>query len=172
MNNNGKGGGCIAGILAFCFLGGNVFLFTGLKGVEDNPLAVLMVVFAICADVFVIGYLIKIISQSKSNNNSNNYNNEKTDNYQKPYSNPDVTNNKKYSAYYEPEVRSIYDENNLTNISPIKTIERETLEDDNKKADVKSIYQSLYNVLLALYYQKNPMSRIKLKNAIINKTNT
>ena len=58
---NGKGSGCLAAIIAFSFIGGNTFLFTGMKNLEDNPIAWLMVVFAVIADACAIGFIISFI---------------------------------------------------------------------------------------------------------------
>ena len=60
---NGKGSGCLAAIIAFSFIGGNTFLFTGMKNLEDNPIAWLMVVFAVIADACAIGFIISFIAK-------------------------------------------------------------------------------------------------------------
>ena len=65
MNRNGEGLGCLSGILAFCFMGGNVFLFTGALNddLSDNPFAWIMVLIAIVADIIAIGYIISVIAK-------------------------------------------------------------------------------------------------------------
>ena len=58
MNNNNDGG-CLAAILAFMFIGGNIFLFTGAltDDLNDNGFACIMVVVAIIADLVIFCWL-------------------------------------------------------------------------------------------------------------------
>ena len=74
----GNGGGCIAGILAFCFLGGNVFLFQGLDELSNNGFAIIMVLFAICGDLFLIGFIIKAVVESIVNKKKAQHNEDPT----------------------------------------------------------------------------------------------
>lgn len=65
MNKGGNGSGCLAGILVFCALGGNAFLFTGALNddLKDNPFAWIMVIIAIVADAILLFYLVKVIGK-------------------------------------------------------------------------------------------------------------
>lgn len=62
VNNKGNGSGCLAGILVFAALAGNIFLFSGDLGsggdLEGNPIAIIMVLIAIIADIAIVGYII------------------------------------------------------------------------------------------------------------------
>lgn len=66
MENNS--GGCLAVILAFSFIGGNIFLFTGALGEDmgDNVFAGLMVIGSVIADLAIVAYIIKCIGQKKA----------------------------------------------------------------------------------------------------------
>ena len=58
MNNNNNGG-CLAAILAFVFIGGNIFLFTGAltDDLSDNGFAWIMVIVAVIADLAIFCWL-------------------------------------------------------------------------------------------------------------------
>ncbi len=67
--------GCIAGILIFAFIAGNIFLFNGLDNVSDNPFAIVLLIFAVVADIFVVGYLIRIAFTANTKEKSDNIDN-------------------------------------------------------------------------------------------------
>ena len=76
MNNNNDGG-CLAAILAFMFIGGNIFLFTGAltDDLNDNGFAWIMVVVAIIADLVIFCWLAsKVVTAIRKK-----YKNNKTD---------------------------------------------------------------------------------------------
>lgn len=76
MNNNNDGG-CLAAILAFMFIGGNIFLFTGAltDDLNDNGFAWIMVVVAIIADLVIFCWLAsKVVTAIRKK-----YENNKTD---------------------------------------------------------------------------------------------
>ena len=181
MQNNEKGGGCIAGILVFCFLSGNIFLFGGINEAKDNSFAIMMVIFALFADVFLAVYLIRIVlnSISKKNSNNNTHQDKSDTLYKNTFDNPEELNGKKYTAFYEPEKQPSIETKSDT-ITPLpnhKEIFAEGFrKSDTKKSSSKSDneeemisketttatneYQSLYNVLSALYIQKTNDERI------------
>ena len=68
MNNKGSGSGCLAGILVFSALAGNIFLFSGDLGsggdLEGNSIAIIMVLIAIIADIALVGYIISACIKS------------------------------------------------------------------------------------------------------------
>ncbi|GEM_PF-2031370 len=68
MNNKGNGSGCLAGILVFSALAGNIFLFSGDLGsggdLEGNSIAIIMVLIAIIADIALVGYIISACIKS------------------------------------------------------------------------------------------------------------
>lgn len=68
MNNKGNGSGCLAGILVFSALAGNIFLFSGDLGsggdLEGNSIAIIMVLIAIIADIAIVGYIISACIKS------------------------------------------------------------------------------------------------------------
>lgn len=73
--NNEKRWGCLGAIIAFCFIGGNIFLFTGMKDLEKNPIAWLMLLFAIIVDAVAIGFIINwIIKHNVKKDDSTNNN--------------------------------------------------------------------------------------------------
>ena len=67
MNNNNDGG-CLAAILAFMFIGGNIFLFTGAltDDLNDNGFAWIMVVVAIIADLVIFCWLASKLQLEKN----------------------------------------------------------------------------------------------------------
>lgn len=83
MNNENRWG-CLGAIIAFCFIGGNIFLFTGMKDLEKNPIAWLMLLFAIIVDAVAIGFIINWIikhnvkKDDSTNNNTDFYNRNST----------------------------------------------------------------------------------------------
>ena len=187
MHNNEKGGGFIAGILVFCFLSGNIFLFGGINEAKDNSFAIMMVIFALFADVFLAVYLIRIVlnSISKKNSNNNTHQDKSDTLYKNTFDNPEELNGKKYTAFYEPEKQPSIETKSDT-ITPLPN-HKETLAEGFIKSEVtlktdtnKSIsksdneeemiskettnttnpYKSLYNVLSALYVQKTNDERI------------
>lgn len=88
MNNENRWG-CLGAIIAFCFIGGNIFLFTGMKDLEKNPIAWLMLLFAIIVDAVAIGFIINWIIKhnvkkvDSTNNNTDFYNRNSTINSSK-----------------------------------------------------------------------------------------
>lgn len=68
VNNKGSGSGCLAGILAFSALTGNIFLFSRDLGsgadLEGNSIAIIMVLIAIIADIAIVGYIISACIKS------------------------------------------------------------------------------------------------------------
>ena len=187
MHNNEKGGGFIAGILVFCFLSGNIFLFGGINEAKDNSFAIMMVIFSLFADVFLVVYLTRIVlnSISKKNSNNNTHQDKSDTLYKNTFDNPQELNGKKYTAFYEPEKQPSIETKSDT-ITPLPN-HKETLAEGFIKSEVtlktdtnKSIsksdneeemiskettnttnpYKSLYNVLSALYVQKTNDERI------------
>ena len=187
MHNNEKGGGFIAGILVFCFLSGNIFLFGGINEAKDNSFAIMMVIFSLFADVFLVVYLTRIVlnSISKKNSNNNTHQDKSDTLYKNTFDNPEELNGKKYTAFYEPEKQPSIETKSDT-ITPLPN-HKETLAEGFIKSEVtlktdtnKSIsksdneeemiskettnttnpYKSLYNVLSALYVQKTNDERI------------
>lgn len=182
-----KGGGFIAGILVFCFLSGNIFLFGGINEAKDNSFAIMMVIFSLFADVFLVVYLTRIVlnSISKKNSNNNTHQDKSDTLYKNTFDNPEELNGKKYTAFYEPEKQPSIETKSDT-ITPLPN-HKETLAEGFIKSEVtlktdtnKSIsksdneeemiskettnttnpYKSLYNVLSALYVQKTNDERI------------
>lgn len=73
MNNNNNGG-CLAAILAFVFIAGNAFLFTGALNddLSDNGIAWLMVIVAVIADLIILGWIAsKVFSVVEKKHESN-----------------------------------------------------------------------------------------------------
>lgn len=73
MNNNNNGG-CLAAILAFVFIGGNIFLFTGALNddLSDNGFAWIMVIVAVIADLAIFCWLASKIATAIGKNYENN----------------------------------------------------------------------------------------------------
>lgn len=73
MNNNNNGG-CLAAILAFVFIVGNAFLFTGALNddLSDNGIAWFMVIVAVIADLIILGWIAsKVFSAVEKKHESN-----------------------------------------------------------------------------------------------------
>lgn len=73
MNNNNNGG-CLAAILAFVFIGGNIFLFTGAltDDLSDNGFAWIMVIVAVIADLAIFFWLASKIATAIGKKYENN----------------------------------------------------------------------------------------------------
>jgi|GEM_PF-4654790 len=73
MNNNNNGG-CLAAILAFVFIGGNIFLFTGALNddLSDNGFAWIMVIVAVIADLAIFCWLASKIATAIGKKYENN----------------------------------------------------------------------------------------------------
>lgn len=73
MNNNNNGG-CLAAILAFVFIGGNIFLFTGAltDDLSDNGFAWIMVIVAVIADLAIFCWLASKIATAIGKKHENN----------------------------------------------------------------------------------------------------
>ena len=73
MNNNNNGG-CLAAILAFVFIGGNMFLFTGAltDDLSDNGFAWIMVIVAVIADLAIFFWLASKIATAIGKKYENN----------------------------------------------------------------------------------------------------
>lgn len=66
MAQNNNNGGCLGAILAFCLIGGNAFIFTGALTDElsDNPFAWIMVIIAVIADFWLVGWGFSALGKS------------------------------------------------------------------------------------------------------------
>ena len=160
---NGNGNGCIVGILVFCFLGGNALLFSGMKELENNPFAILMVIFSVCTDVFLASFLIKIVAKSIKKNKSNQFNERKNkDNTQTIKTNVAINiqrinpNNNIPDNLEKTTVISKEKTNKLgAESEPDINFNKKTVKSSSVTITKKSTYQSLFNVLLALYNQRS-----------------
>lgn len=123
---NGNERNWLVGILVFIFLVANALLFSVMKELENNPFSIFIVIFSLCADLFLIGFMIKIIAESISKNkshqiNENNHQDNTNDSYNNSFNNLSSLNNKEKISLSAPEEHPTIEINVTANSQPLNT---------------------------------------------------
>lgn len=178
---NGSERNYIVWILVFVFLVGNALLLSVMKELENNLSATFMLVFLILSDMFLVKFISESICKNKSHQiNENNHKANHNGSSNNSFSDSSSLNNKDNITLRVSEKQSaikinvtanshplnaengIFDSLEKTNIILKEKTNKLSTEFDIKikknteksSSVTKNTYQSLYNILLALYNQK------------------